>query len=368
MNVDIITRHGPSNYGSLLQTIATQTVMDRAGATCEVIDYQRDDERGLKSVLRDVKKKEQWAKNPFKKLAYIMMRWPGEILAQKQFDKWRKKYLKMSKRVTTTAELKDIEADMFVTGSDQVWGPIGEDQYDSAYFLDFVGKGKKIAFSASFGKTKFTDELSAIFAKYLKGYDRIYVREDSAADIIEGWGLMKPETVLDPTLLLTLNEWISILGPIKPKKKRYILIYQIHNNPELDAFAKRASEVSGLPVIRMSASLHQIGRYGKFVYMPDLQKFVSMIKNADMMITDSFHGTAFAINLNTQFVEFLPKNGTNTRNQNILQKTGLIERIVHDPNNMSKLNEKIDFTSVNKIIEAERERSLRIIDNILEGA
>lgn len=152
MNVKVITRHSPSNYGSLLQSIATVKTIEGLGHDCSIIDYQRPDERGLKGVLTQVNCKAGFG-NPLKKLAYIAIRYPIEKFALVRFDRMRKKYLKMTSRCSSHVDLKKISADAFITGSDQVWGPMMNGVYDSAYFLQFVGKdSRKLAYAASFGK------------------------------------------------------------------------------------------------------------------------------------------------------------------------------------------------------------------------
>jgi len=145
MNVKVITRHSPSNYGSLLQAIATVQIVEKLGHKCEIIDYQRSDERGLKGVLTQLGSKEEFG-NPLKKLVYIAVRYPIEKYAQIRFDRMRKKYLNMTSRCSSHQDLEKLSADAFMTGSDQVWGPMMNGKYDSAYFLQFVGsRARKLA-------------------------------------------------------------------------------------------------------------------------------------------------------------------------------------------------------------------------------
>ena len=136
------------------------------------------------------------------------------------------------------------------------------------------------------------------------------------------------------------------------------MIYEIHNNPRLDDYAKRFAAHAGLPLVRVSPTLHQLARGGRLVFCPEIGTFLSYIKNARYMLTDSFHGTAFAINFNTPFLEVLPNNKTGARNQSILQLTGLEDRIVTDFNDFSLVDRQIDYAKVNEIMHRERERSM----------
>lgn len=368
MNVKVITRHGPSNYGSLLQSFATVKAVEKLGHRCEIIDYRRPDERGLKSITTALNAKEGWRGNLLKRAAYIALRWPEEGYAQHCFDNFRHRLLKLTNKVGTLNELRNLDADVFMTGSDQVWGPIGGDPYDATYFLEFADGRRRVAYAASFGRTAFSTELMREYSRKLRAYDIITVREDSAADIIENMGLPRPQQVVDPTLLLDGNQWRESFGIPKPQggsRGRYVLVYQIHNNPTLDDYATMIARHKGLPLYRVTPFLHQLRRGGRLKLLPSPEEFLSIIDNAELMVTDSFHGTAFAINLNTDFVEILPNNGTSVRNQSLLRLTGLTDRLISNPEDKAIADTKIDFVRVNHIIKDARERSYNIMSDLL---
>ena len=373
MNVKVITRHSPSNYGSLLQSIATVKTIEGLGHDCSIIDYQRPDERGLKGVLTQVNCKAGFG-NPLKKLAYIAIRYPIEKFALVRFDRMRKKYLKMTSRCSSHVDLKKISADAFITGSDQVWGPMMNGVYDSAYFLQFVGKdSRKLAYAASFGKTKFDESTVVAYKKMLSEYDKIAVREKSAVSLLEEWGLNNClGQVLDPTLLLDMSQWTNLLIKKndfdKYKDLKYILVYQIHNDPKLSGYAKRLAKHTGMELLRVNPMLHQALRGGKFICSPDLSEFLSLVANASCIVTDSFHGTCFSINFGKQFIEILPNNATGTRNQSILELTGLSDRILCDFNDYSLVDKVIDYSKVNELLEVERRKSLEVIRSMIQNS
>lgn len=373
MNVKVITRHSPSNYGSLLQSIATVKTIEGLGHDCSIIDYQRPDERGLKGVLTQVNCKAGFD-NPLKKLAYIAIRYPIEKFALVRFDRMRKKYLKMTSRCSSHVDLKKISADAFITGSDQVWGPMMNGVYDSAYFLQFVGKdSRKLAYAASFGKTKFDESTVVAYKKMLSEYDKIAVREKSAVSLLEEWGLNNClGQVLDPTLLLDMSQWTNLLIKKndfdKYKDLKYILVYQIHNDPKLSGYAKRLAKHTGMELLRVNPMLHQALRGGKFICSPDLSEFLSLVANASCIVTDSFHGTCFSINFGKQFIEILPNNATGTRNQSILELTGLSDRILCDFNDYSLVDKVIDYSKVNELLEVERRKSLEVIRSMIQNS
>lgn len=365
MKAAVITRHAISNYGSLLQALATQKAIEKLGCECEIIDYIRADEN-FKNVEKTLlKSKPEWNSNPLKKFVYLALRQPESVIAGKKFEKTRRKLLKLTREYTSPEQLFDNppNADIYITGSDQVWGPVADGKLDYSYCLNFVGNVRKAAFGSSFGKTTFSDDIKDSFKKYLSDYEQIAVREDSAVNFLKELGI-EARQALDPTLLLSADDWGEYLKEIPHKD--YVLVYQIHNDSRLGEYAKRAAEKRGLKLIRVSPSLHQINREGKLVYNPDMGEFLSYIKNAALMITDSFHGTAFAINFNTDFIEVLPNNNTESRNLSILKLTNLSDRIPKDIKDLSLVNQTIDFSYSNEKIKEAREKSLAILREILD--
>lgn len=365
MNVKVITRHAPVNYGSLLQSIATVKALENLGAQCEIIDYQRPDEMGLLAVLTDLHKKANWNSCFLKRLAYIVLRYPEGKLGELFFKKMRNKYLKKTQLITNYEDLKKLEADVFLTGSDQVWGPMQNGKYDQAYFLAFVPHNiKKVAYAASFGKANFEKDVVDKYKKLLSSYAGITVRENRADDLLHEWNISSLGQVLDPTLLLKGDVWSKFIK--KEIKGRFVLVYEIHNNHILDDYALRFSKHVGLPLIRVSAILHQINRGGRFIYMPDVSEFLAYVKNCSYLITDSFHGTAFGLNFNKQIIEIMPNNATGSRNLSILQLTKLTDRIVTDYSDFSLADKAIDYSKVNAILDQEREKSILKLKQLLE--
>lgn len=373
MKVSFITRHNIINYGSVLQTIALQKMIERFGYQAEVIDYIRTDEdfRNIAKVLASRNAKCQ--KSCLFKMFFIIGKSLEFQIAGKKFEQIRNRYLKVSKRYSTLKELRENppEADIYMTGSDQVWGGIGEDRYDSAFFLDFGDSTKKrLSYAASFGRTDMSEDILKIYSELLKKYSVISVREESARQILINQGYSKTIQVLDPTLLLTSKEWDNIVtieaSRFKKPASPYILVYQRRPNKEIDRYAEGLSKHSGYPVYRITADFHQGIRGGKMIFLPNMHEFIDWIKNAEFLVTDSFHGTAFAINYNVDFVDILP-SGTATRNLSILSFMGLSNRVVKDETDFSFIKEKIDYSKVNEVLDTERQRSKQILEMMITG-
>lgn len=370
MKVDIITRHSVPNYGSLLQSYATQKAIEKMGFEAEIIDYTRYEER-YKNLANTLLKGKKWDKNVLTRLIYKTIQNPNYYKMYKAFKKYRQGFLKETN--IEYGRLKELEenipqADVYCSGSDQIWGKIGTARYDEAYFLDFVkDKNKRcIAYSSSFGKEKIDSQLEANLSKFLEKYDRILVREDTAKNIIEEHGFKNVEQVLDPTFLLDKNEWIELSKKAKNKYKKYVLVYQLHDNKEFDKYAKEFAKRANLKLLRISPSFYHIARSGKLVYLPTQFEFLSYFNNAEYILTDSFHATAFSLIFNKRFIDILPGK-TSTRITSILRLAGLEERILNNYNDFSYIGKDVDFTRCNEILEKERERSLKLFKEAIVG-
>ena len=369
MKISVITRHAVTNYGSLLQSIAIQRAIELLGHDCEIVDYVRKDESALHSERTLLRSKSEWNSSLFRRMVYLALRVPESVLAGVWFSSERKKTLKLSQRYSSLDELQKNPpvADVYMTGSDQVWGPVMCGEYDPAYLLDYAPDNSRlVAYGSSFGKRVPVGDAECMFRKKLIRYDAVAVREDTAVEQLSRWGF-SAEQVLDPTLLLPGDDWRSMMKASKPKTSSYVLVYQIHNDHRVGEYAERAASFLGLPLIRVSPYAHQASREGRLALLPCVSEFLRLIDNAKVLVTDSFHGTAFAINLNTSFVEILPNTGTASRNASILRLVNLEDRVLRNDKDFDLAMTPIDFNPVNAIIERERDKSMRALCGLIEG-
>lgn len=370
MKIDIITRHAIANYGSILQAYATEKMLDKLNIENEIIDYVRVEENSKNLVKTYMKNSKKWNRNFITRFIYKIIQKPNLDIMNNKFAKYRKKYLKLtSKQYKNKNELmEDLpQADIYCTGSDQVWGQIANDDYDENYFLEFVPNDKRcIAYSASFGKNKLSENLKIKLPKLMEKYSDIMVRELSAVKILNASGIDNVKLVLDPTLLLSKEEWEENLKIKNNEKEQYILTYQLHHNKEFDKYLKKLAKATNLKVVRLSSSIYYKFKYGKFVYLPDLEQFLTYFKNAKYVVTDSFHGTVFSIIFNKQVIDILPGK-TRTRIESILKLFGMEDRIVNDYNDMSIINKEIDYKKVNDILDKERKKSIEYLRKAIES-
>jgi len=365
MNIAVITRHAITNYGSILQAIATQRVLERLGHTCRIIDYIRPEEHYRQAEKTALRYKPGWNGNMLKRQVYLLLRQPWAILAGRQFEAQRKEYLQLTRRYTCMEELRADrpQADVYMTGSDQVWGPVADGSYDEVYCLGFTRDTDiRVAYAASFGRTQLPEQTVERFKEQLGRYQQIAVREAQGVQMLNTWGISASQ-VLDPTLLQDRRQWEELMTPIK--RKKYILVYQIHNNPRLNAYAKKVAKAQKLPLLRVSASLHQVNRGGRLVWLPKIGEFLSYIGNASCLITDSFHGTAFALGLNVPFVNVITHNGTESRVASLLQLVQAQDRILTDPDDVDLAQKPMDYDRINRILEEQRQQSMAVLREML---
>ena len=362
--VAYLTRHTISNYGSVLQTYATQTAIEKLGHEPVCIDYYRSDEKP-KNLVATRLICSKWNKNPLTRLFFMLTQKPVYRYADSRFEKYRKIVRVTDKEYNSEQDLIDDcpKADIYMTGSDQVWNTVTCGEIDPVYFLSFLnGNEKRVAYAGSFGSSSVDEKDKPVMAELLKKYDTITVRENSGVQIVDDLG-SKATQVLDPTFLLKKDEWEKII-PKRECNEKYILVYQIHPNKNFDKYAKNFAKSKGLKLYRISHCFHHAVRSGKFICCPPVEEFLWYIKNAEYFLTDSFHGTAFSIGLNTQFVDVLPKDYSE-RISSILSLIGYENRILKSYDDFTIADEKIDYSKVNKIIEQERKNSLDILSKML---
>lgn len=357
-SITVITLQNVRNYGSVLQALATQGIFVHLGCKVDFINYNKNGKKSLwdrtKSFTKD--------KGRFARLVYPFILIPSFIKEDKVFKAFIKKYLnQQEKEYSSMDDFKDfpITSDIYCTGSDQTWNSGWNNGILPELFLKFVpDEVKKISYAASIGKAKLDDWEVEETKALLSRYQYISVRESSAKDIVEKQlGLPFATHVLDPTLQVNKEFWMSVLGnKYKPKYKKgkYVLIYQLNTNPDFDKYAKEFAKRKGWKLVRFCIRHYQGLRCGKAELIPKVEDFIGLIANAGCVITDSFHATAFACNLNTPMICIYP-NSYSSRLASLLKLVGLEDRHLKNFDDFSYVdNTSVDFTDVNKILEEQR--------------
>lgn len=366
MKASVITLHTVDNYGSVMQTYATQQILKKCGYDVEFVDYWRRDnlpqsraERMLEgSTLQ--KLKPLWGINNFTRKATVSIL--KSVLEKQRSPMWRFLEEKVQLTKVRYYSYEELEAnppvaDVYITGSDQVWNSIGNQGIDRSYFLNFAPAGKpRIAFSASIGREQLDTEEIPETKRLLEKYSAISVREQSAVELLASMDI-ESTLVLDPTLMLEAEEWRKLATKQK-REKPYILIYQLNPNPQMDQYAGQLAQKRGWDVIRIGFGRSDRRKGGKCVMLPSVEEFLGLFCDAACVLTDSFHATAFSLNLGSDFISVLPGR-FGTRIESILKLTGTENRLLTRYDNFEIVDKVIDKKWVKEMLEKKRTEDIQ---------
>lgn len=373
MKIDIITLHTINNYGSVLQTYATQHILEEMGHTAEIIDYWRKNatidacvDELLKNALLKKYEKIWNCCGIFRSIVRILLR-AKVIRSRNSVQKFLDEYVHLTpKQYTSFEELQahPPQADVYLTGSDQVWNSIWNNGFDPAYYLEFVPEDKKrIAFSASIGREELDAWEIEPMKQALKKYSAISMREDSGVKILNELGI-KAEMTLDPTLMLTGDQWRMLAHKPKCAKKPYVLVYQLNANPEMDQYVEKFAKKFGLDILRLAYGNSEKKKAGTCLLRPRVEEFLGAFANAECVVTDSFHATSFALNFGVQFISIAPPRFS-TRLTSILKKTHTEDRMLQDYNDFEIYEKPIHWDQVQEILKTDRDRSMAFLRGAL---
>ena len=361
--IGILTFHNADNYGALLQAYALKKSLKDMGHNTHIINYycpklQRDykifklPKFSIKDIIKQI-------------IKYIFS--PLSLYIRHKFKGFRRQYLSDTEPYyPDTITNCSGKYDMFITGSDQVFNPRLTD-YDRNYFLSFCkDKCKKFSYAASFGlELSFLSNKDKQFLKEnLKDFSAVSVREEEGNNIIKNLLSRESEVNLDPTLLLKKEVWQKIA--VAPEQKKYVLLYLMYNDKDIINFAKKIAKKNKCKVLFISHCLDIKKRVPAEHITPSVQEWLGLFLNAEYIITNSFHGFAFSVNFNKKFfLGRLPNNWTvNSRLDNLLDLTGLHNRLYTNFKTDTDYDADIDWQSVNDKLEAESQKSLNYLKEI----
>lgn len=362
--VGILTFHRAINYGALLQTYALQTSIERLGGYCEIIDYYNE------LIEKQYQKFSFSRARSFRDVAKFFL---YASTRNRKYDKFRSftsRHLHLSPVCRNQEDLIRISSryDVLISGSDQIWNYRLSDS-DTAYFLSFEkNRRKKNAYAASFGISEIPEEKIEDYRDFLRDYNEITVREKRGAEILRSLTGREVEVALDPTLLLLQEEWEKIAKV--NKKSDFILIYSFGLTSTMKSFAKMLSKETGFRIVFFPVSYsvrHQIN--ATYIKMASPEDYLGLFKNARYVVTNSFHGTVFSIIFNKPFfIERREENhpNSNSRFENLLNLLGLHEREIINGKN-DAIENPIDYTCVNSILEQERMKSIAYLERIVRS-
>ena len=316
--VGVITFHRALNYGAVLQSYALQVFLRNNGFDSELIDYNPASFRKERRLIS--------FSSPLV-LFKSLLKYPFYKSKVRRFDRFLSR-CHLSKPVLDYQALKNkcADYDFLLVGSDQVWNSQWNHD-DKAYYLDFAPLTKKYSYAASLG----TSQRDAFEAKrlgdYLSSFRRISVREKSAAELISSIMEREVLTHVDPTLLLTKEEWMKIVSEVGGRP--YLLIYTLEEDSELIAKATNIAKERKLDIIQIKDVFRRVSSPIKYASCVSPERFVSLFAHASLIVTNSFHGLAFSTIFEKDFIVSPQKRkgAPNDRLYDFVDKFGLTNQL-----------------------------------------
>lgn len=376
MKVAILTQPLGHNYGGILQAYAMQTVLRELGFEPETIDRRKP--TSWRKVARD------YGKYSIKKLRRRIKTIPTE--ARKSYiysnlEEFRSAHLKMSPTLTSSDHLlqycENQSFDVYLVGSDQVWRP----RYSpclSNFFLDFAANTTfsdktKISYAASFGvdQWEFSDTQTKHAKSLLQGFSGVSVREKSAVSLCREHLGVNADWVLDPTLLLSRSHYQALIGnSTEPPKQAGILRYVLDESETNNTVISKAEAL--LEMESFSVKPHKTLQDSTLddiaaCQYPRVESWIQGFQDSEYVITDSFHGTVFAILFNKPFLALGNQGRGLSRFQSLLGLLGLEQRLITSKAVLNKelLETPIDWQTVNeRLIPAIKESRAFLVKHL----
>lgn len=358
--IGITTLNGYFNYGNRLQNYALQETLKTLNYNVETI-WIESKEAKKENTLKQVnlfKYPSLIAKRTYRKFFVN----PLKKKRKNRIKQFSNRYIKETKNVYSEDFLPTSlidKYDYFVTGSDQVWNPHYMNG-SALFFLTFAPKGKRIAYSPSFGVSEIPNEYKKEYKESLNDMTHLSVREEAGAQIIEALTGREAPILVDPTLILNEEKWLKIAKPASNKPQGRILLTYFLGPVSINTkdLINRMKKKHKMKVVNLANPKY------KNYYLTNPAEFLDYINSSTLFITDSFHGAVFSILFKTPFVvtDRVSKTPTmNSRIKTLLSKFELEDRHINDINEKEILS--VDFAHTFPILEKEREKAFEYLKN-----
>ena len=347
MKLLTITCHHVYNHGALLQAYALVEFLKGEGHDVSIIDYRPpylDEHFKLwRSNARYNRMGLGWA--------YVLAKLPRRILALKRkraFDVFFDRYMTVTNNVYRSVDdlrANPPQADLYIAGSDQIWNTTFCNGTDPSFYLDFGAPQRKISYAASFATGKLKKGTEDFVTEKLRNFDAISVREKSAVSLLKTLGYDGIQ-VVDPVFLLELDDWAKLEKDIELDCD-YILTYdfELHDS-EIGKIAKRLARLYNCKIFSIGPFKMRYADKSFVDYAPNT--FLTLIKHAKFVISNSFHATAFSIIYKKDFFVVNRKDGLNNRMHDLLTHYNLSKRLIDSDARQEQLTKPIDYSVLAK--------------------
>lgn len=370
IKIGIITMHKVLNAGSSLQAWALYHKIEQLGYSCEIIDYQYPNQFH-RSQQQTIDTRHDLIRSWINRGKYFLLYRTKK--QHQRFSKFWQSSWQSSAPYNTpkSLQLNPPRYDIYIVGSDQVWNP--KCMYgDPSFFCAFAKDKPRISYASSFAQADIPDELYKTYETLLSGFSSISVREEGARDLVRKLTGKDATVVCDPTLLLTKQDYAPFIAKSEIKIKKpyilaYILSYAYNPYPTILEVIEKVSRERKLPVFYMMANTIDDYHFGHSITNAGPNEFLSLIANAECVVTSSFHGVAFALNFEKDFYAVLPKNvDNNNRIYSLLNIVGAQDRIVQNDPNFHISQRSINYNDITKRIKLFRDRSIEYLELTLK--
>ena len=326
MKAGLLTFYHLHHYGAVLQAAATQRALASLGWDCETVDYfVNQDNR----ILKPPTSPGRAANDAYNALHYAALK-----RRARRFEDFSGANLRLTaRRYESLEELREAKLpyDLLVSGSDQIWNPtiFPDGRFDPVFFGAFSPL-RKIAYAPSFGVARLPAGMEGELKEYLAGFSPLSVREPAGRDIIREAAGREARVVPDPTLLLTAEEWSSLTAE-RTVPEEYILCYGISRSEALEPYIRRLAEETGLPVVQLCGTRHKLHPKARMVFDAGPAEFLSLMRHAAYVCTNSFHGTVFSVVFQRPFFTAVApaelRDPERSRTFSLLSRLGLADRV-----------------------------------------
>ena len=363
MKVGILTFHNAHNYGAVLQAYALKRTLDKSGHTAEIINYRN-------SVIDKKYQKQLKAGMELKTFLH-----PRLCLQKMKFminkkimrQAWEQQYERFEEFIglyltdmpqMEIEELEHLDYDILIAGSDQIWAGSLTGGIDKVYLLDFPFEGRRVSYAASLSGGSVPNEDEDIMRRCLKNFDFISAREKTLADSLSQICGKKVVTTLDPTLLLESSDYQFLLKKDPRTEEKYIFAYYVSEDDVLRACALEMAERLGIQLFELHYYMKK--DYDKHSQFADFgpSEFISFLAGADFVLTNSFHGTIFAILFQRRFYSVYRENA---RIENLLNRLELTNCHIYSMQELDD-NLQIDYQRVMDELQIYRKESIGFLN------
>ena len=365
MKIGIFTLPLNTNYGGILQAFALQKVLKKLGHEAWLINREQLFKLSLKEVpkvylRRIIRKYLLFRKNAIIFLEREMRKqYPLQSINTQSFID---KYIRPSLLVNNVGQIPVNFFETIVVGSDQIWRPrFNKSKIENAY-LNFTSNWsslRKIAYGVSFGtdEWEYSKLQTKRCKKLIREFDAVSVREDSGVELCHRYLDYNAEWVLDPTMLLDVSEYITLIETYPLKHKGEIFTYVLDTSEDKQKAILKVSQILDYSTFDMN--LFGKKTYSKLVVSPVEEWLVSLYQ-AEYILTDSFHGCVFAILFNKPFIAYANRVRGLSRFQSLLKIFKLEDRLVENSTEITqeKITAKINWKITNQILIEQKEKSL----------